>query len=158
MHAQANSVKLGASGIKPGRAAIAGVIGGIVMAMVAMMVTATLGMGLWAMPAMIAGLILGPQAAMSGGLGVIGTGLALHMMLSAIFGVVLGIVVNKATHEFVFTGAAVGLALWIVNFYLVGALWQPATLMAQHEPAWLAAMTHLVFGLATGYTARRLSS
>jgi hypothetical protein len=42
---------------------------------------------------------------------------------------------------------AFGLALWAFNFYAVGAVAPGARFIAQHEPTWLAIMTHVVYGL-----------
>lgn len=139
--------------ISYGKSALAGLVGGLVMAAMAMMLTALLGMGLFAMPKMIGGLIFGAQAAMSGGAMLIAVGLMLHMMLSAMFGLLYGVIVNAVTHEFWITGLAFGMALWIVNFYLVGLVLPGARMMAQSEPVWLAVMTHAVFGLVTAWFA-----
>ena len=135
------------------KAALFGILAGLAMAIVAMMTTAILGMGLWAMPSMIAGLILGPSAAMSAGVGVILIGLMLHMLFSMMFGVIYAAAVNLGTHEYLITGAALGIALWFVNFHLMGRFIPAAQFMAAHEPNWLAIMTHLIFGLALGVLA-----
>jgi hypothetical protein len=79
-----------------GRAALAGVLSGIVMAMVAMMITAFNGMGFWTMPTMIGGLLLGPSAVAQGGVGIIIVGLAIHMMLSGLFGIAYALIITAA--------------------------------------------------------------
>ena len=137
-----------------GRAAILGLVAGIAMAMVTMMVTAVLGMGLFAMPAMIAGLVLGPSATMGAGVGVILLGLMLHMALSMMFGIAYAAVVNLCSGEALFTGAFFGLALWALNLHLVALIVPGARFMAEHEPGWLAIMSHLVFGITLGFLAR----
>ncbi len=134
--------------------AIAGLIGGITMAMVTMMLTGMMGMGIWAMPKMIGGLALGPQAVMTGGVAVIVAGLMIHMMLSVMFGLVYAMIVNVVTRELWLTGLTLGIALWLVNFYAVGAVW-PAAAMMQKEPLALAALSHLVFGTVTALVASR---
>jgi len=136
-----------------GRGAIAGLIGGIVMAMLTMMVTAGMGMGALALPKMIAGMFLGSDAAMAGGAGVIIFGLGAHMMLSILFGLVYAGIVNGLTHEFWVTGIAFGIAVWVVNFYAIGAVWPGAHMMAANERVWLAAMSHIIFGLVTAWVA-----
>ena len=153
MHTTAQQLARGGH-VDYAKGALAGLAGGIVMAIVAMMITGGMGMGLFAMPAMIAGLVLGTAAAMSGGAMVVIVGLMLHMMLSAMFGVVFVTLVNYATHEFVWTGLIFGLALWVFNFYVIGAFIPAAHMMAQQEPAWLAIMTHAVFGISTGLLAK----
>ncbi|HVA26908.1 MAG TPA: hypothetical protein VNF68_01945 [Candidatus Baltobacteraceae bacterium] len=135
--------------------AIAGLLGGIAMALVAMMATAALGMGLFAAPIMIGGIALGPAAVMGGGVEIIIVGLALHMMLSIVFGLFYALVVNAWTHEIWTTGIVLALALWIFNFYGVGAILPGAHLMAQNEPLLLAVMTHLVFGAVMAFVASR---
>ncbi len=65
------------------------------MALVAMMVTGAMGMGLFAPPAIIAGIVLGPEAAMNPSLVVIATGLILHMVLSMMFGVVFAALTSR---------------------------------------------------------------
>ena len=135
------------------RAALAGLIGGVAMAMVAMMITGLLGMGALAVPKMIGGLVLGPEAVMNGGVGIVMLGLAVHMMLSVVFGLVYGFIVNSLTHEFWMTGLGFGIVLWIVNFYVVGLFLSGARMMAQTEPLWLAVMNHMVFGLVAAWVA-----
>ncbi|MGC8484194.1 MAG: hypothetical protein ACP5O6_00970 [Candidatus Baltobacteraceae bacterium] len=135
--------------------ATAGLLGGIAMALVAMMATAALGMGLFAAPTMIGGIALGPEAVMRGGAEIIMVGLALHMMLSIMFGLVYAFFVNTWTHEIWATGIVLALALWVFNFYGVGAILPGAHLMAQKEPLFLAVMTHVVFGAVMAYVASR---
>lgn len=141
-----------------GKAAAWGLVAGIVMALVTMMITALMGMGLWAMPAMIAALVLGPSAMMGVTAGVIMIGLAIHMVLSMMFGFVYATIVNFFSHESIVTGTLFGLLLWIVNFYVVGLFIPGAQMMAQHEPIWLAIMSHLVFGVTLGLLSRASAS
>lgn len=141
-----------------GKAAIWGLVAGIVMAIVTMMITAVMGMGLWAMPAIIAGLILGPSAVMNVTFGVIMIGLIIHMALSMMFGVAYALIVNSATHEFVGTGVAFGIVLWLFNFYVIGLVLPGARMMAQHEPIWLAVISHLIFGFTLGALSRSSAS
>lgn len=141
--------------LKYPNAALFGLIAGIVMAMVAMMATAILGMGLWAMPAMIAGLILGPSATMDVTPVVIIVGLMIHMALSMMFGIVYAAVVNTVTRERVLTGLGLGLLLWVFNFYVLGLFIPGARMMADHEPLALAVMTHLIFGGTLAFLAER---
>lgn len=137
-----------------GWGALAGLIGGIAMAMVGMIASLAMGAGLWAMPSMIAGIVLGPQAAMAGGAGVVLIGFMLHMMLSVIYGLIYAAVVNGLTHEFWATGFIGGLLLWLVNFYVIGLVLPGAQAMAHQEPAWLAVVTHLVFGGVSAWVAQ----
>lgn len=136
-----------------GAAALAGLVAGIIMAMVAMIATTVLGMGALAMPSMIGGLLLGSQIAANGGPMVVLTGLMLHMMLSAMFGVVYAVIVNRVTHELPVTALAYGVGLWLMNFYVIGHVWSNAAAIAQNEPVFLALTTHLVFGAVLGVAA-----
>ncbi len=131
-------------------AALAGLAAGIVMALVAMMATAVMGMGLFAAPAMIAGIVLGPEVAMSPGPGVIVTGLVLHMLLSMMFGVLFAVLVARVRASTVGLGLFYGIALWIINFYVLSFVSAGARAMAGHEPVALAIGTHLIFGLVLG--------
>lgn len=133
-----------------GMGILAGLIGGIVMAMVTMVVTYMLGMGMFAMPNMIAGLILGQSTAMAGGITVFLVGLMIHMMLSALFGLIYAIIANLVSHEFIWTGLIWGLVLWLINFYAIGSVWPAAHMMAVNEPTWLAIVSHASFGIVTG--------
>ncbi len=51
-------------------------------------------------------------------------------------------------------GAAYGLLMWVVNFYVVIAWLQPLLVgeafVLQLMPAWIAALTHLIYGLTLG--------
>ncbi len=119
---------------------------GIVIALVAMMATYAMGMGLFAAPAMIAGIVLGPQAAMSPQPLVIMSGLILHMALSMVFGVAFALLVARVSAPIVALGLAFGVALWLVNFYVLSFVSAGARAMAAHEPVWLAVLTHVIFG------------
>lgn len=139
------------------KAAIWGLVAGIVMAVVTMMITAVMGMGLWAMPMMIAAILLGPSAMMGAGAGVILLGLMMHMVLSMMFGIAYGVVVNLCTHEFLATAIVMSLFLWLMNFYALDLIVPGARTMAQIEPIWLAIVSHLVFGITLGTLSRSVS-
>jgi len=79
-------------------------------------------------------------------------------MLSIAFGLVFAFVVNTWTHEIWTTGIVLALALWLFNFYGIGAILPGAHAMAQHEPLLLAVMTHLVFGVVMAFAASRALS
>lgn len=141
-----------------GKAAIWGLVAGVIMAMFTMMITWAMGMGFLTMLAMIAA-VLAPTATIGGaGLGVLVLGALIHMALSMMFGVLYAVIVNSVTHEFVGTGIAVGLGLWLVNFYILGLVIPGAHMMAQHEPVWLAAASHLIFGFTLGVLSRTSAS
>lgn len=145
--------------ISYGKAAGWGLAAGIAMAIVTMIITAAVGMGFWTMLLMIAAIVLGPSAMMGTiGVSVLIIGAVIHMALSMMFGVVYAAIVNLLTREFIVTSLIFSLALWLVNFYVLGLVIPGARMMAQHEQAWLAIVSHLVFGLTLGALARSSAS
>jgi uncharacterized membrane protein YagU involved in acid resistance len=128
----------------------AGLVAGIVMALVAMMATAIMGKGPFAPPAMIAAIVLGPAAMMTPSVGVIVIGLVLHMILSMMFGVVFVLIASRIATSTILLGAAYGIVLWIVNFYGLSFVSSGARAMVANEPIMLAVLTHLVFGIVLG--------
>jgi hypothetical protein len=81
-----------------------------------------------------------------------------HFSIGAVAGAVFHVVVSFFVPERPLTqiacGAAYGLAMWIVNFYFVLVWLQPRLVgeayVLQLMPAWIAALTHLVYGLTLG--------
>ncbi|TAM57665.1 hypothetical protein EPN52_12485 [bacterium] len=137
--------------LSPWYGALAGVVAGLLMAMIGMIATATMGMGALAMPDMIGGLILGPGVSMSGGALAALTGLMLHMLLSGLFGVIYTMTISRwIVRAPVLTGLLYGLALWGVNFYVIGSILPNASGLVQHDPVFLAVLTHLAYGAVLG--------
>ena len=81
-----------------------------------------------------------------------------HFSVGAIAGAVYHVLVNLFVPDRPLTqiglGALYGLLMWIVNFYFVLTWLQPrlvgAPYVLQLMPAWVAAATHLVYGLTLG--------
>jgi hypothetical protein len=81
-----------------------------------------------------------------------------HFSIGAIAGAVFHVLVNRfvpnRTGLQIALGAVYGLAMWIVNFY--GVLWwlQPRLVgeayVLELMPAWIAALTHVIYGLTLG--------
>ncbi|MGD9892775.1 MAG: hypothetical protein AB7R89_01685 [Dehalococcoidia bacterium] len=138
------------------KAAIAGVVAGIAMAMVAMVIAAIADDGLWAPPRAVTGMSFGEQHAGSGfALGPVVVGMALHMMLSAVFGVVYALLVGLATRALaigpqIVAGMAWGLVLWAVNTFLIAPVLPGGELMTEAMPAWSWLVVHLLFGAMLG--------
>ena len=128
------------------------------MAIAAMMATAAMGMGLFAPPAMIGGIILGPEAAIAQTPGVIMAGLVLHMGVSMIFGAIFVLIAPAIQASYLLLGAVYGLILWIVNFYGLSYISAGARAMVTHEPVMLAIVTHLIFGLVLAALVARSAS
>jgi hypothetical protein len=139
-----------------GKAAVAGVVAGIVMAMAAMVIAAIAGHGFWAPPRAITGTVFGAEYAGSGfAVGSVVVGMMLHMMLSAAFGVVYALLVGLATRTLatgpqVVAGMAWGLVLWAVNTFLIAPQLAGGELLTEAMPAWTWLVVHLLFGAMLG--------
>jgi uncharacterized membrane protein YagU involved in acid resistance len=133
----------------------AGVIAGVVFMMLEMgMVWMFMGESPWAPPHMIAAMALdkdvlppeGTYAPFS--VKIMGTAMIIHLALSVIY----GLIVAWLVHRFdwgggLAIGAAFGLAIYIINFYLIAPVAFPWFTMAQN---WISAFTHILFGLIAG--------
>jgi hypothetical protein len=140
-----------------GHGALAGIIGGLVIAATGMGLSAVRGAGFWSLPNGIGGILSGPAAGATRDLGVITlTGVLLHMALSAIFGVVTLFAIRRVTREYLGTGIVFGLALWLFNYYFIGLFVPGAHALAELNPVWIGGGLHLLFGAVCGIAAKRL--
>jgi len=114
-----------------------------------------MGRGLFAAPAMIAGIVLRPQVAMSPGPGAIVTVLVLHMLLP-MCSECSSPCWWPARASTVGRGLVYGIALSIMNLYVLSFVSAGARAMAGHEPVALAIGTHLIFGLVLGTVVARI--
>jgi len=82
-----------------------------------------------------------------------------HFSIGAAAGAVFHVLVNrfaadKPASTIIGLGAAYGLVMWIVNFYGILSWLQPrlvgAPYVLQLMPIWIAAATHLIYGLTLG--------
>jgi hypothetical protein len=81
-----------------------------------------------------------------------------HFSVGAAAGAVFHVWINRfgpqGTMQQILAGGVYGLLMWIVNFYLVLLWLEPALVgqayVLQLMPAWVAALTHIVFGLTLG--------
>jgi hypothetical protein len=81
-----------------------------------------------------------------------------HFSIGAIAGAVFHVVVNRfvpdRTGLQIGLGVLYGLLMWFVNFYLVLSWLQPRLVgeayVLQLMPAWIAALTHVIYGLTLG--------
>lgn len=126
--------------------ALAGLIGGIVMAMFAMTVTAIMGQGVWMPLRLIAASILGVDA-LVGGVGVLMAGLIMHMMASVIFGLIFAAIVGAAGPAMAFgAGIVYGIVIWAGMTYIGLPIADPtmqARVVMMGGP-WF--VEHLIFG------------
>jgi hypothetical protein len=133
-----------------GAGVVAGIIGGMLMAMIMMVATAAGGMGLLAPLRLIAATFYGKDA-MAGG-GPLLVGLMVHMMNSMVFGVIFAWIAGsrRAALPALMAGVAFGIAIWAVTTF--GGLPMLNPMMrervAMMPVAWFIA--HMAFGMGVG--------
>ena len=129
---------------------VAGIVGGLLMAMIMMIATAAGGMGLLAPLRLIAATFYGKEA-MAGG-GALTVGLMVHMMNSMVFGVLFAWIAGRrlAAPQAVMAGVAFGLAIWAVMTFAGLPMLNPMMRerVAVMPVAWFIA--HLAFGMGVG--------
>lgn len=85
--------------------------------------------------------------------------LMVHFTVGAVGGAVYHVFVNQRCADCpyrhkIFLGAGWGLIIWVVNFYLILSWLQPMrvgeALILRMIPFWVAALTHVVYGLTLG--------
>ena len=163
-HPASNSASLQLTSSAVVHAALAGVIGGIVMAMFAMMVAAVAGYGFWAPPRAITAEFLGTQHAGPGFAAVpIVVGMMIHMMLSAGFGVGFGVLISAVAKgagviALVVLGMVSGIVLWAGSTFIVAPALNGAEVFTSAMPAWTWFAAHAMFGVVLGLLYGRLRS
>jgi len=134
--------------------AVAGIVGGMTIAAIGMVYRAAIGKGFWSLPNGIGGIALGTQEGASLAFGPpTVVGVALHMVLSAIYGVLIVALAPALGFGLIGTGVLVGIAVWLFNYYGVGALHAGSRQLAQLNPLWMAFFLHALFGGVTGAVA-----
>ena len=101
---------------------------------------------------------LGPRALTTEDLNFFMLVAVVHFSVGAAAGAVFHVVVNRFVPErpalHLVLGAAYGLLMWVVNFYLVIAWVQPRLVGQAYVlalmPFWVAALTHVVYGVTLG--------
>ncbi len=124
--------------------AIAGLCGGVAMALAMMALSAGVGQSMWSMPQRLAGIILGPGVKDKGAPPVV-LGLIMHAVFSVLFGILFAVLVNRLTHEFWMTGLAYGLTLWVLNYWFA-QLTPGGRSMTELKTSWLSPIAHMVYG------------
>lgn len=134
-------------------AAEAGLVGGVVYLMLALLlVPLFIGGTVWGVLRMIAALLLGdgvlpPPDTFE--VGIVLTGAGVHLVLATIFGVILSLMINRSGPGVaVLVGAMFGLGLYIVNFYVFTAVF-PWFAGARN---WVTVLDHLVFGFVVAWS------
>ena len=132
----------------------AGIIAGAVFMMLEMVLVGTIGGDSpWAPPRMIAAMVLGdsvlpPPASFD--LGIMAMGMMIHFVLSIILAVVFGWAISHWHLSLLATigvGLVFGLIVYVVNFYLMTAVF-PWFAMARNG---ISIFAHAMFGLVLGW-------
>jgi hypothetical protein len=135
--------------------AIAGLAGGVAMAVVAALLSASMGQDIWHEPKRIAAIIYGPAALAATGFdaGPVLLGSLLHLLVSALLGAIFGIVTRRWLHltsDFgtpIMAGLVYGLLIWTAAYFVVLPLFNPA-LLEVYPPAFI--IQHVAYGVVLG--------
>jgi hypothetical protein len=135
--------------------AVAGLGGGIAMAIVGAMISTPLGGDIWLESKQIAAVVYGAAATAQSGFvaGPVIVGTLLHLIVSAALGAIFGILTRRVlrlTSEFgtlIMAGLIYGLLIWMIAYFLVLPSFNPP-LRETYAPAFV--IQHLVYGAVTG--------
>lgn len=137
--------------------ALAGLIAGAVFMMMEMGLVALSGGSPWGPPRMIAAIVMGegvlpPPASFD--LMIMMAAMAVHLMLSIVIGVGFAFIAKRfGLLMAVGVGAVVGLALYVLNFYGMTAIF-PWFAMARNT---ISIVSHIAFGMVLGLSYHRLA-
>ena len=135
--------------------AIAGLGGGVAMAIVGAIISASLNGDIWLESKQIAAILYGPAATAQAGFvaGPVIVGTLLHLIVSAVLGALFGITTRRVLHltsEFgtlLMAGLIYGLLIWMAAYFVVLPSFNPS-LRETYAPAFV--VQHLVYGAVTG--------
>ncbi|WP_426051920.1 hypothetical protein [Brevundimonas sp. SL161] len=137
--------------------ALAGLIAGGAFMMMEMVLVALSGASFWGPPRMIAAIVMGegvlpPPATFD--LMVLMAAMAVHFMPSIVIGVAFALIASRFGWLMaVIVGAAVGLGLYVVNFYGMTSVF-PWFAMARNT---ISIVSHIAFGLMLGLSYKALA-
>jgi hypothetical protein len=133
--------------------AVAGLCGGVAMAVIAALLTRALDQDIWLQPKAIAGLVLGDVSSTPGFAAVpVLIGTLIHLIVSALLGAIFEIVARRILRlpsDFgtpMLTGLVYGLLTWMVAYFVVVPVLRPQ-LLAVYAPAFI--IQHIVYGMVT---------
>lgn len=128
--------------------AIAGLIGGVLMAIWSMLYAVVAGMGLW-MPLKMIGATFYGVSALVGGPGVLAYGLTLHVAVSIAYGILFASIVSRYAPpgRALLAGIAYGVAILVFMTFVVLPLFN--TTMRERVPTMSASwiIDHILFGI-----------
>lgn len=135
--------------------ALAGLAGGLAMALVGALIAAGRGDSIWRTPKQIAAFLFGTSSLSNPGfdLAPVLAGSLLHIALSMVFGVAYAVIISRVlgvTTEYgapVVGGLVYGLLIWMIAYFVVAPLFNPALLDA-YAPSFI--IQNLVYGTAVG--------
>jgi uncharacterized YccA/Bax inhibitor family protein len=135
--------------------ALAGLIGGLAMALVAALISFVERQDIWREAKAIASVLLGAQAAAQPGFAVrpVLIGTLIHLITAMLLGALFGIVIRRwlqLPSDFgipVVAGLAYGLLIWLVAYFVALPVVDP-WLLDSYAPAFI--VQHIVYGTVTG--------
>lgn len=135
--------------------ALAGLVGGVMMAIVGAILALAIGDDLWKAPKLIATFVVSPDTAATPGFlaGPVIIGSVIHLTLSALFGVGFGILTTRLWKMPLAYGAPMvfgfvyGLAIWLIAYFIVLPLLNPLILDI-YAPSFL--IQNLTYGISVG--------
>jgi hypothetical protein len=135
--------------------AVAGLGGGLAMAVIAAIISSIIHADIWQEAKQIAAVVYGPAAVAEAGFdaGPVIVGTLIHLVMSALFGAVFGIFtrrVFKLPSDFgapILAGLIYGLVIWMLAYFVVLPIVNPL-LLQLYAPAFI--IQHVVYGAVTG--------
>ena len=135
--------------------AIAGLGGGLAMAIIGALASLSLGNDIWLESKQIAATVYGSAAVAQPGFvaGPVIVGTLLHFVMAALLGAIFGIVTRRVLHLTsdygvpLLTGLIYGLLVWLVAYFVVLPVVNPL-LREAYAPSFI--IQHIVYGAVTG--------
>ncbi len=140
-------------------AAVSGFVGGAVLMMLELLWSLAIGTSPWLVSHSVAAIVMGPQTLASSAYGfdVVAVTLIVHYVLGIVFGIILGGIIatfhlDSSIVMALLTGAAFGVALYLINFY--GMVHWFSWFVDMR--GWAALGGHLAFGISAAAMYRQL--
>jgi hypothetical protein len=135
--------------------ALAGLGGGLAMAIAGAVISVSLGGDIWLEAKQIAAVLYGPAVVAQPGFiaGPVIVGTLLHLLVSTVLGAIFGIMTRRVLHltsDFgtpLMAGLIYGMLIWVLGYFVVLPLVNPL-LLETYAPAFV--IQHLIYGAVTG--------